>query len=191
MNRLGLCLTFAIAVATAVPAAADPVVTLVDADLAAPFTFSYLGNSFTFAATGDVFSPAAVQTGGGGAISSFGGFLGIPVSPSPSFINRGTVVYDAGTRFAEFSALTTVPFSNGDNFFGLRATAGGVEYFGYAYTNNSLLRSYAFESTAGAAITAVAVPEPASWALMIVGVGVVGGAMRRRKAGVTTRIRFA
>ena len=34
-----------------------------------------------------------------------------------------------------------------------------------------------------------AVPEPASWALMIGGVGLVGGAMRRRRA--TVRVAFA
>jgi hypothetical protein len=35
-----------------------------------------------------------------------------------------------------------------------------------------------------------AVPEPASWAMMIGGVGFVGGAMRRRQ-GVTAKVRFA
>lgn len=33
---------------------------------------------------------------------------------------------------------------------------------------------------------ATAVPEPASWAMMIAGVGVVGGALRRRRAGAAT-----
>jgi hypothetical protein len=36
--------------------------------------------------------------------------------------------------------------------------------------------------------TAAAVPEPASWAMMIGGLGIVGGAMRRRQ---TVRVRFA
>ncbi|WP_238542504.1 PEPxxWA-CTERM sorting domain-containing protein [Sphingomonas sp. PAMC 26621] len=36
-----------------------------------------------------------------------------------------------------------------------------------------------------------AVPEPATWAMMIAGFGLVGGAMRRRKITVATRIRFA
>lgn len=35
------------------------------------------------------------------------------------------------------------------------------------------------------------VPEPASWAMMIAGFGMVGGAMRRRKGKVTTRVAFA
>jgi hypothetical protein len=37
---------------------------------------------------------------------------------------------------------------------------------------------------------AVAVPEPASWALMIGGFGMVGGAMRRRRS-VSTKVSFA
>lgn len=36
-------------------------------------------------------------------------------------------------------------------------------------------------------VTPAAVPEPATWAMMIMGFGLVGGAMRRR----TTRVRFA
>ncbi len=35
------------------------------------------------------------------------------------------------------------------------------------------------------------VPEPATWALMILGFGAVGGAMRRRNAAVKTSVRFA
>lgn len=36
-----------------------------------------------------------------------------------------------------------------------------------------------------------AVPEPTTWAMMILGFGVIGGAMRRRKAAVRTSVRFA
>lgn len=37
-----------------------------------------------------------------------------------------------------------------------------------------------------AAPPAGAVPEPASWALMIVGMGVAGGALRRRRSAAVT-----
>jgi PEP-CTERM motif len=40
-------------------------------------------------------------------------------------------------------------------------------------------------------ITLTAVPEPATWAFMILGFGLVGGAVRSRKANVATRVRFA
>ena len=41
------------------------------------------------------------------------------------------------------------------------------------------------------AVTALAaVPEPATWAMMIGGFGLVGGALRRRNAAVRTRVSF-
>ncbi len=40
-------------------------------------------------------------------------------------------------------------------------------------------------------ISLAAVPEPATWAMMIMGFGLIGGAVRSRKANVTTRVRFA
>ena len=46
----------------------------------------------------------------------------------------------------------------------------------------------AFES---ANFSIAAVPEPATWALMLVGFGGVGFAMRRRKSKVATRVSFA
>ena len=36
-----------------------------------------------------------------------------------------------------------------------------------------------------------AVPEPATWAMMLVGFGGIGFAMRRRKNGVTTRVAYS
>jgi hypothetical protein len=38
---------------------------------------------------------------------------------------------------------------------------------------------------------AAAVPEPMSWALMVLGFGAAGGAMRRRRSPVTTTVRYA
>jgi hypothetical protein len=35
------------------------------------------------------------------------------------------------------------------------------------------------------------VPEPASWAMMVIGFGVLGGAMRRRRSTVTATVRYA
>jgi hypothetical protein len=39
--------------------------------------------------------------------------------------------------------------------------------------------------------TVAAVPEPASWAMMIGGFGLIGGAMRRRKSQIATTVRYA
>lgn len=45
--------------------------------------------------------------------------------------------------------------------------------------------------TNASARTMSAVPEPASWTIMIVGFGAVGGAMRKRKSKVTTTVAYA
>ena len=40
-------------------------------------------------------------------------------------------------------------------------------------------------------VLTAAVPEPATWAMMILGFGLIGGALRQAKGRTTTRVRFA
>lgn len=165
-------------------ASATPVITVVNANLNnSPFSFSYQGATFTFSGTSDFFTPVAVQNTAGGAFSSFGGFLGIPVTPTTSFTDRGAVTYGPGDRFASFLSTTTVPSSNGGNFIGLRATSAGGDFFGFAYTLNNVLKSYGFETAANTRITATtaAVPEASTWAMLLIGFGAVGSSMRYRR----------
>ena len=61
---------------------------------------------------------------------------------------------------------------------------GAVDNVNVAFSGGRSVNSN-FEVAAQAG----AVPEPASWAMLILGVGAVGGAMRRR--GRTTKVRFA
>ncbi|MCU6456116.1 PEPxxWA-CTERM sorting domain-containing protein [Sphingomonas sp. A2-49] len=69
---------------------------------------------------------------------------------------------------------------------------GNIRYDGFEATPASFLFSAqgnvatSFSATALAA----AVPEPASWAMMLVGVGMMGFALRRRPS-ITTKVRFA
>lgn len=172
-----------LAAMAASPASADPHIVNVDQSYsAAPVSFMLGDSTFTFSATGDWFAPTAVQTGGTGEVNSFFG------SPTTNFVDRGTVTFGPGGQYSAFSSPTTVSYSNGDNFIGLRATDGMNVYYGFAYTINDMLNSYGFETTPGASITATvaaapagAVPEPASWAMMLSGFGLVGGAMRARR----------
>jgi PEP-CTERM motif len=39
--------------------------------------------------------------------------------------------------------------------------------------------------------SSIGVPEPATWAFMILGFGLIGGALRSRKAGVTAKVAYA
>ena len=122
------------------------------------------------------------MTSGGAAVRTVFG------QPSTDFTNRGTVVYDQNTLggYGSFPTLTNIPYTNGDNFLGLRVTSGGQEFYGFAFTTNTTFNGYAFETTPGVGITATtdfsgAVPEPQAWALLIIGFGAIGGIMRRRQ----------
>ncbi len=161
------------------PAAqAAPIIFGLNADLSAgPVSFNVLGGNFTLFATGDFFSPLAVQTSGNAAFRTVFG------QPSSDFTNRGYVSYDANTLggFGAVPTKTTVNYSNGDNFLGLRVGNGSTFYYGFAYTTNSTLNSVGFETSPNTAIHAVtAVPEPLTWTMLIAGFGAVGAVMRRR-----------
>lgn len=190
MKILVSAVALATALAAAAPAVAAPVLVRTDANLsAAPFTFTIQGVSFTFGSTGDPFAPLRVSNGAGGAISSFFG------APSSSFTNRGTVTYGPNEfgAYTSFPSPTTVRFSNGENFLGLRATVGADTFYGFAFTTNSVLNGYGFETMANTAITATrqiaAVPEPATWGLMLVGFAMVGAGVRYRRR--STRVAYA
>jgi hypothetical protein len=170
------------ALSTASANAAE-VVQLINANLQnSPYTISFDGGGFTFSSTGDSTSPLAVQTSGGGEVSEVFG------QPSSYFINRGTVEFgpDQFVQFAPFPTTTTVPFSNSDNFIGLESIENGQDYFGFAYTTDSTLRGFGYETVADQSITASAVPEPSVWAMMFAGVALMGAALRfgGKKRGV-------
>lgn len=178
--RLSILVACASASATwvaAAPAYAAPVFVKVGADYSTtPYSFTVDNSTFTFIGTGDPFSPTAVQTAGGAQVNTIFG------APTSSFINRGSVSFGPGMQYGSFPTETTIPYSNSFNFIGLLATSNGRNYYGYAFTTDSVLNSYAFETAPDTAITASsAVPEPASWAMLIGGFGVIGGALRSRR----------
>ena len=77
---------------------------------------------------------------------------------------------------------------NVDQFIGLSS----VTAFDRVTISYGTAGLYAFidDFRLGAPAATGAVPEPATWAMMLVGFGAVGGALRRRQK-VATRIRFA
>ena len=130
----------------------------------------------------------SVQTFGTAQTSAFGGFLGIPLEPSV-FDQRGiTIDGNLFPSFASFPELSEIPFSLVPGDLALRYSSGADFFYGYARLNGDGTLNFAFESqpntaiTAGATITGAlpgAVPEPATWAMMLMGFGAVGFAMRR------------
>jgi len=176
----------------AAPAMAAPVFITTNADLvASPFSFDVQGATFTLSGKNDFSAPLTVQTDADGEFSSFGGFLGIPVTPSSSFTNRGTVQYGPGVfgSYASFETPSSVNFSNGENFLGFRTLVGNDAYYGFVFTTNGMLNGYGYETSANTTITATttapAVPEPATWAMMIGGFAFAGSVLRRRKSAAS------
>ena len=165
----------------AAPASAQVAITPVGVNFAStPYTVTFGQSSFTFSGTGDPFGPLAISTGGTGQVNSFFG------SPTTNFADRGTVIFGADSQFSPFATPTPVRFSNGDNLIGLSATSGANTFYGFAFTTNSVLNSFGFGTVPGATITATsaipaAVPEPATWAMMLIGFGAVGFSVRRRR----------
>jgi hypothetical protein len=172
-------------------AAAAPVITAVGADLSAgAYTFNVNGSSFTFGFNGDYFGggPLTFSSAAGGQINTVFG------SPTTFFVDRGPVTFGPADQYAAFANQTAIRFSNNSNFIGLRAvTSTGDAFYGFAYTTNNVLNSFGFETVANRAITATtaipAVPETATWGMMIAGFGMMGAAMRTRRR--STKVSFA
>lgn len=147
------------------------------------FTFTYndiadaLSGSGTFT-TGDVSSPYLV-TGISGIADGFT-ITGLmpPVGPStPPFGNNNLLYYPGSPNFVDFSgiAFTTSGGPNFDLYF------NNVEFTGYSKLQQPAIDS-GFGLAAGTPIslTVSAVPEPASWVMMLLGFAAVGFAAYRR-----------
>ena len=129
-------------------------------------------------------SPVLVSTAGTAAVTTVFG------EPSV-FFTRANVVIGPSTfpGFASVPIPTRASFSATESDLGLRYTVDANNFFGYARFAGANLITVAFESSANTAIVAgsmpvmSAIPEPATWAFMLVGFGAVGYSMRRRGQG--------
>ncbi len=185
MKSLAVALAAASAVAlSAAPASAARVVTAINADLSAsPYTFTNQNADFTFGFNGDYFGggPVTISTANGGQVNTIFG------QPTTNFADGrgGPVTFGPSMQYAEFATATPIRFTNGDNYIGLRAVTAAGTFYGYAFTTNNVLNTVGFENVANQAVTAIqGVPEPASWAMMIGGMGFVGMGLRRRRVRV-------
>lgn len=165
------------------PAQAAVINTYFNAPLStAPVTFALGGVgsiSFTAATTG--YGPgAAVATGGNAQVTTV---LGQVADYGSS------TVFDGTASFASFTSPATIQYSAADDFIGLSYTAADGVHLGYAEVFGSNLIGIAYQSVANTNITganitgASPVPEPASIALMLVGIAGIG--FVRRRSGST------
>lgn len=87
---------------------------------------------------------------------------------------------------AESDQLKTQVTTNSDGYYGLSFSDGITDYSGYALVGNggSHISQIDYRTASAAA---AAVPEPETWAMMILGLGLTGAAMRhRRKVAAAT-----
>lgn len=162
-----------------------------------PTTFTLDGATFSFAydATAASFfenDTYLAQTGGTGVVTAVFG------QPSGFFTGANiTVDNNIFPSFASVPILSYVDNSLTPTDLGLRYTFGGDDFFGFARLNGDGTLNFAFESDPNTAIVAGsditgpitgaldqggAVPEPATWAMMLFGFGAMGVAFRRRRA---------
>lgn len=150
-------------------------------------------------------SPAAISqftvkfyannAGQPGSVLSTVGIVGNGSESGCSAVTTGTVCsYNVSVNFAAAAGtqywMSIVPDIGFPPQWGWASGTGGdgqsvQDFLG---TRSVLPNDMAFTLTG--TVNAPAVPEPATWAMMIAGFGLVGGAMRRRQT-VASRIRFA
>ena len=90
-----------------------------------------------------------------------------------------------GTAFARAFAL-----GSGSNFFGIVATDGDV-LTGFTINSVAGFQDLRQLRLGGVVATVTAVPEPGTWALMLIGFGAVGISMRRRRRTARNLLQLA
>lgn len=171
--------------------------TLASASTVEAFGFNAIvfGNVFGSAANFRVLSasaqntPGALIASGTAALSHIAGPAGPSFATTDYSFNVNALQLGAGNYFLAFQNVTPIfsdYLSAGVAQSGaFQSDNGGVSYAA-KYQN---IGSVAL-SVSGEVLAAGGVPEPATWAMMIIGFGAVGGVMRR-KSKVTTRVSFA
>lgn len=154
----------------------------------------------TSTSSGLAFRPAYGSTGNFAAVLD-GGSYTVAFGPTSMFsfvlgsldaFNVLTLRYtDGSTSVYNGGAIVNSPtlFDSGSR---TDSQTNGV--VSYAVTSGALISGATFASAGGNSFEfdnlAAAVPEPAMWGMMILGFGLVGGALRRRPS-TTAKLRFA
>jgi hypothetical protein len=112
-----------------------------------------------------------------------------------------TTEFSFATQDIDFTSITidgihaflqggTDPAAETWSISGLTGLSAGLHYIEFKGTSAGSAVDQS-GGTFGGTLTFAAVPEPATWALMILGFGLIGGAMRRRDRETRVRYNFA
>ena len=145
---------------------------LIEPDLSGAFSFTYDGSS-SFSSGGHTYSAGAVLLSGTFTGADIVGRNGSSAgNVNDATLTGGTVTFSS----------PLVSFGTGDRAYSIEMTSivGPLSASGGSLNGFSAVSTGSFQ----AALTAgggQGVPEPAAWALMLVGVGALGGALRRSR----------
>ncbi|MBN8814892.1 MAG: PEPxxWA-CTERM sorting domain-containing protein [Sphingomonas sp.] len=153
----------------------------------------YLTNSvFTF-----FWNNTAPSVSGGVAATANGAYLDLAPGTVVSSLSAFSATSGGGGAAGSAAFQTTGIHTLGFRFY--NESTSSINY-GYMRIQNTgpngfpaTILSWTFENSGGAITVPAAVagvPEPATWALMILGFGAMGATMRRTRA-TTTRVRYA
>jgi PEP-CTERM motif len=146
-----------------------------DADFSSmPYTISFGGAAatYTFTYVNDGLTADAVSTGGSALVNSI---LGTPIP-----FGLGTPIGDNGYEsFIAFPSPADILYSVSEDSIGLKFDLPDGVHFGYVTTLGPEVIQYGFNDTPGASIaTGAAAPEPATWVMLILGLGFLGALAR-------------
>jgi hypothetical protein len=153
--------------------------------------------SFTDTGTGQIVSGTLDGLSNGSNLAASGLTATVTASPYADLLGTYNVASGFSGTYNSYSASNgVVTYAN----FALRNGSFSFLFFGtspnggtfFPQLRNAALSEDAHNFGVGTSFTADAgaVPEPASWAMMIFGMGAVGGALRRRSK-VSTTVKFA
>jgi PEP-CTERM motif-containing protein len=147
-----------------------------DADFSSmPYTISFDGGAatYTFTYVNDGLTANAVSTGGSALVNSI---LGTPIP-----FGLGTPIGDNGYEiFTAFSSPADILYSISEDSIGLKFLLPDGVHYGYVTTLGPEVIQYGFNDTPGASIaTGAAAPEPATWVMLILGLGFLGALGRQ------------